>query len=120
MSAFLVAHVTFKEDRSLAEWADEYVARVGWIVRKHGGRFVAVSPHQAGGVETVEGSSVPPSGMVIHVYPSMDDLKAFLDDPEYAPLKQARVNGTVSEFWAFESNDEAPQFLGDPPQLLDR
>lgn len=117
MSAFLIAHVTFREDQPAADWAQEYVANVGSIVRNHGGRFVAVSPYP-GEVETVEGSSVPPSGMVIHVYPSMDDLKAFLDDPVYAPLKQARVNGTVSEFWAFENNDEAPQFLGDPPQLL--
>ncbi|PVB33029.1 DUF1330 domain-containing protein [Mycobacteroides abscessus] len=117
MSAFLVAHVTFRQDRPSADWAQEYVANVGSIVRKHGGRFVAVSPYP-GRVETVEGASVPPSGMVIHVYPSMEDLKAFLDDPVYAPLKQARVDGTVSEFWAFENNDEAPQFLGDPPQLL--
>lgn len=118
MSAFLIAHVTFREDRPSADWAEEYVANVGSIVRNHGGRFVAVSTGAGGRVETVEGSSVPPSGMVIHVYPSMDNLKAFLDDPVYAPLKQARVNGTVSEFWAFENNDEAPQFLGDPPQLL--
>ncbi|MEX3759023.1 DUF1330 domain-containing protein [Mycobacteroides abscessus] len=71
-----------------------------------------------GRVETFEGYSVPPSGVVIHVYPSMDDLKAFLDDPVYAPLKHARVNGTISEFWAFENDDEAAHFLGDPPQLL--
>jgi len=118
MSAFLIAHVTFREDRPVADWAAEYVAKVGAIVRKHGGRFVAVSPYPNGKVETVEGSSAPPSAMVIHVYPSMDDLKAFMTDPEYAPLKQARANGTVSEFWAFENNDQAPQFLGNPPKLL--
>lgn len=118
MTAFLIAHVTFRPDRPSADWAAEYVANVGSIVRNHGGRFVAVSPYPDARVETVEGSSVAPTAMVIHVYPSMDDLKAFLEDPVYAPFKQARIDGTISELWAFENNDQAPQFLGDPVQLL--
>jgi len=108
MSAFLIAAVTVK---NLA-WIPEYSVNVPPIVRSHGGKFVGVTKNIPHAVELVEGTVPPPDGYAIMTFPSMDALKAFLADPVYAPYKKARIEGTESNFWAFENYDEAPQFIG--------
>ena len=107
MSAFLIASVTVKN----LDWVAEYVVKVPPIVRSHGGEFLAVTNNGPNAVELVEGTAPPPDGFTIISFPSMGAVKAFLADPLYAPYKKARSEGTESNFWAFENNEDAPQLL---------
>ena len=108
MSAFLIASVSVKN----LDWVAEYVVKVPPIVRSHGGEFMAVSKNVPNAVELVEGTVPPPHGFTIISFPSLNAVKAFLADPLYAPYKKARSEGTESNFWAFESNEDAPQLSG--------
>ena len=108
MSAFLVAFVTAQE----LDWVEEYRVNVPPIVRSHDGKFMAVSKLMPDAVEVVEGTESPPGGIVLFSFPSMDAIKSFLEDPEYAPYRKARIAATESDFFSFENDDEAPQFIG--------
>lgn len=108
MSAFLVAFVTAHN----MDWFDEYRENVPPIVRNHGGKFLAVPKIIPDAIEAVEGTSLPPGGIVLFTFPSMDAVKAFLNDPKYAPYRKARNAATESNFYAFENDDNAPQFIG--------
>ncbi|PVE21314.1 hypothetical protein DC522_27320 [Microvirga sp. KLBC 81] len=37
----------------------------------------------------------------------MDDLEAFVKDPEYAPFAKARQAGSISRFYAIDDTDAA-------------
>ncbi len=108
MPAFLIASVSAKD----LNWVAEYVVNVPPIVRSHGGKYLGVTKNSPNAVEVVEGTLPPPDGFAIIRFPSVDAIKAFLADPIYAPYKEARSEGTESTFWAFENDDDAPQFLG--------
>jgi uncharacterized protein (DUF1330 family) len=55
------------------------------MISKHGGEYLA----RGGATEVLEGDWVP-SRVVLLKFPNMGAAKAFLDDPEYAPLKSLR------------------------------
>jgi hypothetical protein len=42
----------------------------------------------------------------------MDAVRSFVEAPEYAPYKKARIAATESNLFAFENDDNAPQFIG--------
>lgn len=109
MSADLVALVTATHG---LDWAPGYVTHVPTIVRRHCGEFLGVSKSVPNAVECVEGSAAPPDGIVVFRFPSMGDLKRFLESPDYAPYRAARIAGTDSNFFAFENDPDAPQFKG--------
>jgi uncharacterized protein (DUF1330 family) len=110
MSAYMIAFVT---PHSL-EWLDEYAKNVPRIIHSHGGRYLAISHNVPNAVEVVEGDGPAPTFIVLFTFPSVNAIKGFLDAPEYAPYKQARVAGTDSVFYAFENDDNAPQLVGQP------
>jgi uncharacterized protein (DUF1330 family) len=86
------AVVTFDiTDRS---WVEPYLEKVADLVAKHGGRYLAKGSHH----EQVEGDTRP-SQLVVLEFPSMDDLRGFYDDPEYRPLRDARIAGTEGSFF---------------------
>jgi uncharacterized protein (DUF1330 family) len=108
MSAFLVTFVTAHN----LDWVAEYLVKVPPIAHSHGGKFLAVAKGIPNAVELVEGTAPAPQGIAIITFPSMDAVKSFLGAPEYAPYKEARIAATESNFFAFENDDNAPQFLG--------
>ena len=108
MAAYLVAFVTAHG----MDWFSAYQANVPPIVRKHGGRYLAVPKLIPNAVEIVEGSASAPGGIVLFSFPSMAAIRSFLDDPNYAPYRRARIAATESSFFAFENDDNAPQLLG--------
>ncbi len=108
MSAFLVTFVTAKS----LDWVGEYLFNVPPIVRGHGGTFLAVAKGIPNAVELVEGTAPAPHSIAVMTFPSMDALKGFLNAPEYAPYKEARIAATERNFLAFENDDDAPQFAG--------
>lgn len=107
MSAYLLAYV----DAHNLDWVAEYTKNVPPIVRRHGGRYEAVAKNMPRAVELVEGTAPAPQGVTIIKFPSMDAIKRFLNDPMYAPYRKSRAEATESNFWAFENDATAPQFI---------
>ena len=107
MSAYLIAFVTAQD----LNWLTEYLVRVPPIVQSYGGKYLAVSKGLPNAVEVLEGTAPAPQGIVVFTFTCMDAIKRFLGAPEYAPYKTARIAATESNFFAFENDDHAPQFL---------
>ena len=68
----------------------EYQSKVGEVIARHGGRFVA-----AGQADPVEGE-FRPDGAVIIEFPTMEQARAWYDDPDYQDLKTLRQRSTRS------------------------
>jgi len=99
MAAYLIAHVKVNDEA----WMPDYAGNVHDIVHKHDGKYLSRSAN----ITTLEGD---PSGATIIAlieFPTMDSLKAFVSDPEYAPYAEARIAGTQSNFEAIDSTDAA-------------
>ncbi|HEX8817072.1 MAG TPA: DUF1330 domain-containing protein [Terriglobales bacterium] len=82
MSAYIVVNISGVHD---AAGYEDYKAKAPAMVRKHGGEYVV----RGGTFEVVEGEWKP-SRVVILRFPDMASAKAFIDDPEYRPLKKLR------------------------------
>ena len=93
MTAYLVVSIKVHDP----SWVEAYSTSVPALVHKHGGDYVAVSE----AIRRVEGTGPDPDGIVLFTFPTMDAVDAFLSDPEYAPLKAARLAGSSSEMFAF-------------------
>lgn len=99
MSAFLIADIKVTDDG----WVPEYAAKVHEIVEKHGGKYLA----RSGSITTLEGEDKDSTLIAILQFPSSEALKAFVADPEYAPLAEARKAGSVSRFQMIDDTDIA-------------
>ncbi len=99
MPAYLIANVKVNDD----SWIPDYAARVHDIVHKHGGKYLSRSPN----LETVEGDAPDLTLIALLEFPSTDAIHAFIDDPAYAPYKQARIDGTDSQFIIIDDVDAA-------------
>jgi NAD(P)H dehydrogenase (quinone) len=94
MTAYMTVILTITD----TSWIGEYVKHVPPIMEKHGGRPVTVS----GPVEVLEGETFP-SQVALFAFPSTEALKAFMEDPEYAPWKDARKEGSTASIFAFNA-----------------
>ena len=64
----------------------EYRAKVGPLIEKHGGKLI----HRISHFEAIEGGWTP-TRLVIIEFPSKASARAFLDDPDYEPVKAIRL-----------------------------
>jgi uncharacterized protein (DUF1330 family) len=64
----------------------EYPPKVWPLIEKHGGKLT----HRISRFEAVEGDWAP-HRMVIIEFPSKTHARAFLDDPDYGPIKAIRM-----------------------------
>jgi len=99
MTAFLIADVTVTDD----SWIPDYAAKVHDIAAKHGGRYLA----RSGNITTIEGDPLESTLVALIEFPSRDALDAFVADPEYAPYKMARQEGSISRFHVIDNTDIA-------------
>ena len=83
MTAYYVLTHTITAD--LEQYQREYIGGAMRIMAKHQGEVIA-AVYQA---EVLHGS--PPEGVVILRFPSAEAVRAFVNDPEYQPLKQVRL-----------------------------
>jgi uncharacterized protein (DUF1330 family) len=81
MAAYLIADVNVRD----APEYEKYKAAIPALVRKHGGETLA----RGGACEVYEGDWRP-ARLVIFRFPTMEAIRAFLDDPEYRPWKELR------------------------------
>jgi uncharacterized protein (DUF1330 family) len=73
------------QDRS---WLPAYQSKVTALIAKHGGRYIARASKCPW--EVLEGTRYPITGITIIEFPSMEQAKAWHNDPEYAPFIKLR------------------------------
>jgi uncharacterized protein (DUF1330 family) len=83
LPAYLVVNLEVKDVTAF----EEYKAAVPPIIKKHGGEYIV----RGGSWEAFEGDWRP-SRLVILRFPDLKAIRAFVDDPEYAPWKTFRQN----------------------------
>ena len=93
MAAYLFVNIEVKDQAAYAE----YRSGVSPIIYKHGGEYLA----RGGATERIEGDWTP-GRVVLLKFPDMNALRAFLDDPEYQPLKDLRVRAAETRMLAVE------------------
>ena len=93
-----VAEVTVT-DRS---WIANYQAQVADVIHRHGGQIIARNQS----LDRIEGGTAPPHGAVVLQFPSREHFDAFYNDPDYVPLREARLKGSRSQFSVIEAFDQ--------------
>ena len=88
MAAFLIFDIEMHD----ADIYDRYRVQVPPLVARHGGAYLV----RGGDPENVEGTWVP-SRIVVLRFPDRTSAKAFLDDPDYAPVKALRHAAATSD-----------------------
>jgi len=86
--AYLLANI----DVTDPEGYKAYSAEVGPLIAAHGGRVLI----RAGACDVVEGDWQPRRVVLIE-FPSLDAARAFYHSPEYAPVKQIRLDNSTAE-----------------------
>lgn len=94
MTAYMTVVLTVTD----TSWVGEYIKHVPPIMERYGGKPVTVS----GPVEVLEGDTIP-SQVALFSFPSTEDLKAFMADPDYIPWKEARQAGSITSIFAFNA-----------------
>lgn len=88
MAAYVVVDITVTDPETYATYRDLAPATVAL----YGGRYLA----RGGAAETLEGTWAP-TRFVILEFPSVEQAKAWIDSPEYAPVKKLRHQAAHSE-----------------------
>ena len=61
------------------------------IVKAFGGEYIA----RGGALDVVQDELWSPTRIVLLKFPSMARAKAFIDSPEYAPVKRMRIDNST-------------------------
>jgi uncharacterized protein (DUF1330 family) len=99
MTSFIIADVKVTNDN----WVPAYAASVHEIAHRHGGKYLA----RSGNVTTLEGKPLDTTLIAIIEFPTPEAAKAFVNDPDYAPLVSARRQGSESRFQLLDDTDIA-------------
>jgi len=86
MAAYIVAQLDVKN----TNWQKEYGPKAGALVQKHGGKVLAGAGSALG---RIEGKGQLPSVMFLLEFPSLEQAKAWYNDPEYAHMIHLRQTG---------------------------
>jgi uncharacterized protein (DUF1330 family) len=70
-------------------YAREYLPKAREIIKAHGGRLVAAAGAAAAGPQVVAIDGEPPKRVVIYMYPNMEALQAWRNDPAYVQVRRA-------------------------------
>ena len=70
---------------------EDYKKQVVPIVTAFGGEYIA----RGGALDVVQDELWQPTRMVLLKFPSVAQAKAFVDSPEYAPVKQMRLDNST-------------------------
>jgi uncharacterized protein (DUF1330 family) len=78
-------------------FAREYLPKAREIIKAHGGRLIA------GGSQVVAIDGEAPKRVVIYMYPSLEALQAWRNDPEYVQARHAGEKYATYNTYAVES-----------------
>jgi uncharacterized protein (DUF1330 family) len=68
-------------------YAREYLPKAREIIKAHGGTLVAAAGAAATGSQVVAVDGAPPKRVIIYMYPSMEALQAWRNDPAYVQVR---------------------------------
>ena len=68
-------------------YARDYLPKAREIIKAHGGKLVAAAGAGATGAQVVAVDGNPPKRVVIYMYPSMEALRAWRNDPAYVQVR---------------------------------
>jgi uncharacterized protein (DUF1330 family) len=84
MAAYAIGALTVHA----TDWQKEYGEKMPDLIRKHDGKLVAKGPAQA-----LEGDNRLPGTVVMIEFPSVEQARAWYDDPAHEALKRLRRTG---------------------------
>lgn len=95
MAAYLIAQLSFTDPSYMKEYREGVVP----LIKKHGGnQLVGGAP-----VEKLEGDWELPDRVIVIEFPTLEQARAWYDDPNYAPLIKLRQSGAISKLMLAES-----------------
>ena len=68
-------------------YAKQYLPKAREIIKAHGGRLIAAAGSAATGAKVVAVDGEAPKRVVIYMYPSMEALLAWRNDPAYVQVR---------------------------------
>jgi uncharacterized protein (DUF1330 family) len=87
MAAYVIGRLKVRD----TAWRADYTQKTGELIRKYGGRTIV---RFGSTVEVLEGEGEFPTTIVITEFPSVEQAKAWYNDPEYAAMIKLRQTGT--------------------------
>jgi uncharacterized protein (DUF1330 family) len=82
--AYLIGQIDVTDPEG---YAREYLPRAREIIKAHGGKLVAAAGAAATGPQVIAVDGNPPKRVVIYMYPSMEALLAWRNDPAYVKVR---------------------------------
>lgn len=98
MAYYFVIEVTPTSE----DWIPTYLEKSGPILAKYGGKYLTRTVSH----EQVEGHEDFAALRIILEWPSKEAAQSFMEDPDYAPLLQARTEGSISKHFLIEAKDD--------------
>jgi uncharacterized protein (DUF1330 family) len=90
MAAYAIGRLEMRNP----SWVQEYGPKTAALVAKYHGKYLV----RGGKIDRLEGTGTLPSVMVVLEFPSMEQARAWYNDPEYAPLIKLRQTGSDLDF----------------------
>ena len=90
MAAYAIGRLEMRDP----SWVQEYGPKTAALVAKYGGKYLV----RGQAVERLEGTGKLPSVVVVLEFPSMEQARAWYNDPAYAPLIRLRQTGSDLDF----------------------
>ncbi|NKB70311.1 MAG: DUF1330 domain-containing protein [Candidatus Latescibacteria bacterium] len=81
MAAYMIVDIEVNDPSTY----ERYKSEVPALISKHGGEYLV----RGGDLEIIEGDWQP-NRLVLFRFPDKESVNAFLNDPEYLPLKDLR------------------------------
>jgi len=89
-------------------YAKEYLPKAREIIKAHGGRLIAAAGAAASGAQVIAVDGEPPKRVIIYMYPSMDALLAWRNDPAYAEVRRVGEKYATYHTFAVEGAPGTP------------
>ena len=93
MPAYVIVNVDLKDPAAY----EAYKAAVPALIARHGGEYLV-----RGGAHEVHEGTWQPTRLVLFRFPDRTAVRAFMDDPDYAPWKQLRQRIATSDIVAVD------------------
>ncbi len=82
--AYLIGEIDVRDPDGFAK---EYLPKAREIIKAHGGRLIAAAGGAATGPQVVAVDGAAPKRVVIYMYPNMEALQAWRNDPAYVQVR---------------------------------
>lgn len=103
--AYLIGQIDVSDPEG---YARDYLPKAREIIKAHGGRLVAAGGAAASGTNVVAVDGEPPKRVIIYVYPSMEALQAWRNDPAYVQVRHLGEKYATYRTFAIEGAPPSP------------